>query len=745
MTAASLRPRLAVSAVITALIALALALPALASAAEFPLTINEEGTGTGVVECEVEAVVSPCEAEYEEETEVNLIAEADPGSEFIEFWGDCGPLDCELTMDEAHTVNVVFEAEEEIFPLTVETFGTGSGTVECEVESGPAEPCEEEYAEGTEISLVADADPGSEFTEWLEDCSGTGSCELTMDEAHSVTALFEAEPEEFALNIEELGSGSGTVECEAQEGLEPCQAIYPAGTELTVLGTPDPGSEFVEFGGDCEPAECHLTMDEEHTVSLLFELEEPPEEEFSLTVNLAGGGEGEVLCEVEGEEAEECEAEYFEGTELTLVPEPEAGSEFTGFSAGTGSATGCTGTSPCTFTLNANSSVTATFELEAPPAPTVTSVAPNKGTTAGGTAVTITGTNLTGATEVKYGTTAVTCTGVVATCKVESSTEIKATTPAHGAGEVDVRVITPGGESATGAGDKFTFEAPASPPTVTSVAPNKGTTAGGTAVTITGTNLTGATEVKFGSTAAASFEVKSATQIKATSPAHAAGQVDITVTTPGGTSATGAGDKFTFETPVVVTHTLTIVKAGSGSGTVTCDGGACASSYPEGTKITLAASADSGSTFLGWSGGGCSGTGDCVITLNADTTVNATFDKQPGGGGGGGGGTPPAGVVSAAPTAPVSGGKAALKLSCSGGPCSGSLTLTAKVKQGKKTKNLTIGKASFSLADGTTATIKVKLSGPAKQELAKGKTVKAKLSGTGVISSKVKLKLAKKK
>ena len=650
MTAASLRPRLAVSAVITALIALALALPALASAAEFPLTINEEGTGTGVVECEVEAVVSPCEAEYEEETEVNLIAEADPGSEFIEFWGDCGPLDCELTMDEAHTVNVVFEAEEEIFPLTVETFGTGSGTVECEVESGPAEPCEEEYAEGTEISLVADADPGSEFTEWLEDCSGTGSCELTMDEAHSVTALFEAEPEEFALNIEELGSGSGTVECEAQEGLEPCQAIYPAGTELTVLGTPDPGSEFVEFGGDCEPAECHLTMDEEHTVSLLFELEEPPEEEFSLTVNLAGGGEGEVLCEVEGEEAEECEAEYFEGTELTLVPEPEAGSEFTGFSAGTGSATGCTGTSPCTFTLNANSSVTATFELEAPPAPTVTSVAPNKGTTAGGTAV-----------------------------------------------------------------------------------------------TITGTNLTGATEVKFGSTAAASFEVKSATQIKATSPAHAAGQVDITVTTPGGTSATGAGDKFTFETPVVVTHTLTIVKAGSGSGTVTCDGGACASSYPEGTKITLAASADSGSTFLGWSGGGCSGTGDCVITLNADTTVNATFDKQPGGGGGGGGGTPPAGVVSAAPTAPVSGGKAALKLSCSGGPCSGSLTLTAKVKQGKKTKNLTIGKASFSLADGTTATIKVKLSGPAKQELAKGKTVKAKLSGTGVISSKVKLKLAKKK
>ncbi|MFL5900759.1 MAG: hypothetical protein ACJ75S_06120, partial [Solirubrobacterales bacterium] len=63
----------------------------------------------------------------------------------------------------------------------------------------------------------------------------------------------------------------------------------------------------------------------------------------------------------------------------------------------------------------------------------------------------------------------------------------------------------------------------------------------------------------------------------------------------------------------------------------------------------------------------------------------------------------------------------------------------------KKTKNLVIGKASFSLAEGASATLKVKLSGPAKQELAKGKTLKAKTSGAGVTPSTVKLKLAKKK
>ncbi len=87
-------------------------------------------------------------------------------------------------------------------------------------------------------------------------------------------------------------------------------------------------------------------------------------------------------------------------------------------------------------------------------------------------------------------------------------------------------------------------------PTVTSLTPTTGTSAGGTSVVITGTNFTGATAVKFGTTNATSFTVDSDTQITATSPAHAAGTVDVRVTTPGGTSATGAGDHFTFTTTV---------------------------------------------------------------------------------------------------------------------------------------------------------------------------------------------------
>jgi hypothetical protein len=122
--------------------------------------------------------------------------------------------------------------------------------------------------------------------------------------------------------------------------------------------------------------------------------------------------------------------------------------------------------------------------------------------------------------------------------------------------------------------------------------------------------------------------------------------------------------------------------------------------------------------------------------MSQSRSVTATFEKAP---------TPPpvAGTAVVAGTAKVKGGKAQLKLTCTGeGPCKGSLKLTAKIKSGGKTKSLTIGKGSFSLAAGAKKTLKVKLSGPAKKALTKG-PLKAKVKGSGVRASTVKLKLAK--
>jgi len=83
-------------------------------------------------------------------------------------------------------------------------------------------------------------------------------------------------------------------------------------------------------------------------------------------------------------------------------------------------------------------------------------------------------------------------------------------------------------------------------PTVSGISPASGPTSGGTAVTISGTNFTAATAVSFGTTPAAQFIVNSATSITATAPAQAAGIMDITVSTAGGTSATSSADRFSY-------------------------------------------------------------------------------------------------------------------------------------------------------------------------------------------------------
>ncbi len=170
-----------------------------------------------------------------------------------------------------------------------------------------------------------------------------------------------------------------------------------------------------------------------------------------------------------------------------------------------------------------------------PVAPSVTAVTPVSGPLAGGRTVVITGTGFTGATAVKFGATSSTFT-------VNSATKITATSPAHAAGQINIRVTTPLGTSAIVAADRYRYQ---NAPSVSAVSPNSGSTSGGQVVTITGTNFTGASAVKFG-TAAATFTVNSATKITATSPAHAAGLANVRVTTPSGTSPIATTDHYTY-------------------------------------------------------------------------------------------------------------------------------------------------------------------------------------------------------
>ena len=186
------------------------------------------------------------------------------------------------------------------------------------------------------------------------------------------------------------------------------------------------------------------------------------------------------------------------------------------------------------------------------PAPTVTSIAPNSGTTDGGTGVTITGTGFQAGATVSLGTTA--ATGVT----VVSGTSITATTPPGVAGAVDV-VVTNSDTQSGKLTQGFTYTAASNPaPTVTAISPASGPTSGGTPVTITGTGFLTGSMVKLGGTAATGVTVVSSTSITATTAAHPSGVVDVVVTNSDTQSGT-LPQSFTYTAISNPTPTVTAI------------------------------------------------------------------------------------------------------------------------------------------------------------------------------------------
>lgn len=171
--------------------------------------------------------------------------------------------------------------------------------------------------------------------------------------------------------------------------------------------------------------------------------------------------------------------------------------------------------------------------------PVLSSISTKAGPVTGGTVVTITGRNFRSATKVKFGSYDAQSMTIV------SDTEIRATTYAHSAGIVDITVSTRYATSQVVAEGKFTF---VSVPAISSLSPDAGSV--GTLVTITGTNFTDATVVKFGSVPGTDMTVVSPTKITVKSPALDAGGYGVTVTTKdGGTSEA----KYFSNSPVIQT------------------------------------------------------------------------------------------------------------------------------------------------------------------------------------------------
>ena len=198
----------------------------------------------------------------------------------------------------------------------------------------------------------------------------------------------------------------------------------------------------------------------------------------------------------------------------------------------------------------------------------VNQVSPSSGPLSGGASVVITGSAFVGATAVHFGSASAT------SFSVTSQHKITAIAPA-GTGTVDVTVTTPEGTSPTSSVDQFSF-VPIQP-VVESISPLEAREKGGTRIYIHGTGFVGATQVDFGSAPAGFFAVNpQGTAIVAVDPpAGATGQatVDITVTTPEGTSATSPADRFHYRVPAPIVTGLSVKTGPAAGGTTLSIGG----------------------------------------------------------------------------------------------------------------------------------------------------------------------------
>lgn len=421
--------------------------------------------------------------------------------------------------------------------------------------------------------------------------------------AGGTVALVNGDEAQHALQVARAGNGSGTV-TSTPPGVTcgpTCAANYPEGTQVRLTATPDAGSSFAGWEGACTGnGECLVTMDGPKSVTARFGTR------VALTVVKAGTGSGTVTSAPGGIDCGAgCTASYDGGTTVVLTAVAAPGSTFAGWSGG-----GCSGTGPCTVVMDAARTVTANFSA-AGVRLTVVKQGSGSGTvvsdpagidcgafcTSGfqlGSSVTLHATPASGSTF--EGWSHAGC-GTAPECTVFMDSA-KAVVATFG-GRFTLKV------SATGTGSGVVTSAPA------------------------GINCS----VGDVGTCSAAYPEGALVELTATA------QAGTVFKSWGGDCAGVVGNQcvLTMDAAKNVTadfqggFTLTVVKTGNGTGLVTSSPPPidclviCSAQFPAGTVVTLFAEALAGSTFTGWSGSGCSGTGTCTVVMDQNRTVNADF------------------------------------------------------------------------------------------------------------------------
>jgi serine protease AprX len=157
--------------------------------------------------------------------------------------------------------------------LTVSKSGTGTGSV-ASAPSGVTcgTVCSASYPAGDPVTLTATPSSGSTFTGWSGDCTGTGTCTVTMDGDHSVTANFQVVRP--TLTVTRAGNGTGKV-TSTPAGINcgtTCSATFQLGASVTLKAAASSGSRFTGWSGDCAGtnSNCKLKLSANRAATATF-------------------------------------------------------------------------------------------------------------------------------------------------------------------------------------------------------------------------------------------------------------------------------------------------------------------------------------------------------------------------------------------------------------------------------------------------------------------------------------------
>ncbi|MBL9014318.1 MAG: InlB B-repeat-containing protein, partial [Myxococcales bacterium] len=566
--------------------------------AQYAVTVTKAGAGMGTVTGSGINCGTTCTMMVDHGTMLSLTATPANLSVFAGWGGACsGTASCTVTVTGPTAISASFPLDTPT--LFVSKGGNGDGTVTATGINCGAD-CDETYTAGQLVTLTAAASTGSTFTGWAGGgCSGTGTCTVTVTAATTVTATFTLQS--FALTVVRTGSGAGNV-ASTPAGIAcgaDCTESYAYGTTVTLTATPSIGSTFTGWSGACSgTAMCVVSITQARSVTATFGLQQ-----FTLTASVTGNGTitsspAGITC------GADCSEGFGFGTVVTLTAAAGTGSSFAGWGGA------CTGTGACTVTIDAAKSVTAAFTLMQFPL-TVALTGAGTGTVTSSPAgiscgadctesydynqlVTLTAAPALGSTFAGWSGGGCTGTGSC-TVTVTAATTVTATfglqtfllTAARAGNGTGTVTSTPAGISCGGdCSEAYSY--------------NQTVTLGAAAAT--GSTFTGWSGGGCTGTGACSVTVTAATTVTAT---------------------------FTL-----MQFPLTVTRAGAGTGTVTSSPAGitcptdCMENIDYGTSVTLTAAPATGSTFTGWSGGGCTGTGPCTVTVSTATSVTATFGLQ---------------------------------------------------------------------------------------------------------------------